>query len=91
MSELAIIAAGTMIPLVGPAFTWLAKNAKKFWLSFKRWWGGPAAAKRVWDAYKTGRDEIIRGHQDNGIRLSMIQDLRSEFRMNYPAYEHLFN
>jgi hypothetical protein len=77
--------------VVVAAFDWLAKNAAPLWHSIRRWWGGEAAKKKVWDFYKNARNAIMSLEQNHDMRLYLIQDLRQECRMKYPAYASLWN
>jgi hypothetical protein len=87
----AAVAQGTLTNFAWSAFNWLAKKALPLWYSIRRWWGGEAGKKRVWDAYKMTRNAIMSQERNDSVRQYLIADLRAECRLNYPAYKSLWN
>jgi hypothetical protein len=81
--EVAVVAVG--------AFQWLREHAFPVYYSIKRWWGGEAAWKKVYEDYKDARREICDQNKDNGIRLKLLQDLRQKFRTEKPQWADKFN
>jgi hypothetical protein len=77
--------------LVTGAFPWLRRNAGSLWERIQRSWQGKHREKEIWDMYKEARTKIIAEERDNSTRQYLIQDLRTEFRMQYPIYRHLWN
>lgn len=59
--------------------------------SIQEWWGGPEKKDRIWNDYKDARNAIMKKEKDNGDRQILVQDLRQEFRNQYPAYAHMWN
>lgn len=92
MEEFALQVVGSsIIPLASLGFRWLETMAESLYYSIARWWGGSQKKHKVWNAYKAVRDEMMRKETNNDIRLALLQDIRTEFRVTYPAYANLWN
>jgi hypothetical protein len=93
MDQLALQVTGDcIVPWVGSfVFDWLRSMSSSLYYSIRRWWGGDQGEKKVWNAYKDARKILMDQERDNGMRLILIRDLRTEFRLTYPAYSDLFN
>ncbi len=92
INDVAVHVAGDgVLALLSVGFRWLQNSAVHIYDCIARWWGGDQARDRVWDAYKSARDAIMRQETNNDMRLILIQDIRSEFRLRYRAYADLWN
>jgi hypothetical protein len=92
MDQLALqVAGGSIVPLVSLGFRWLQAMALPLYHRIIRWWGGSQKEDLVWEAYKEARQTIMDHERNNVMRLILIQDLRSDFRVKYPAYANLWN
>lgn len=89
----AIVAAEATAIVVVKAFRWFRHHAIRYWHGLQRWWGGKAKEMEVWTEYKEGRDIIMKENRGlhNDMKLILIQDLRTEFKIKYPAYKEKFN
>lgn len=92
MDQLTLQNAGRSIAEFGSrVFAWLEEKATSLYYRIVRWWGGERARIEVWNAYKEARKEVMDGERNNDMRLILLQDLRQEFRLHYPAYADLWN
>jgi hypothetical protein len=92
MDELVLqVAVDSIVPFGSIIITWLLENASSQWYRIQRWWGGPQRQRQILEAYRRARRAVIDGERDNDMRLMLLQDLRAEFRMQYPAYSDLWN
>lgn len=92
-STAALVAAEATAIVVVKALSWFKVHAKQYWHRLQRWWGGKAKEMQIWSAYKEGRDIIMKEkrHLHHDLKLLLIQDLRTDFRLKYPAHENMFN
>lgn len=89
----AIVAAEATAIVIVKALNWFKAHAKQYWHHLQRWWGGKAKEMQIWSAYKEGRDIIMKENRNShhDLKLLLIQDWRTEFKLKYPAHEKMFN
>jgi hypothetical protein len=85
------VAQGALTNIIVSAFGWLSRRAVPLWHSMQRWWGGEAGRVTVWNLYTDGRQTIMAQERNNDMRLILIQDLRQQCRLTYPAYASMWN
>jgi hypothetical protein len=83
---------GKMTKIVAKkSLNWLRNRAKPVFHRIMRWWGGKEKWTRIWEDYKAARSAIMKEESNDAIRLFLIQDLREEFRHQYPEYGFKWN